>query len=852
MLRRSCRRWLDTQPRTAPVPVFPTKQGSAGCDPTPATAAVTRPPDCVVLVEAASAKIPPSVMQKATCFRPAILMLRPLGWPSTLATPPPNCDLDVHVDVEGSCLRPPRSLAVPPSRWRDQGCTTPTSGDIFLAGCLMEKDATFSHPPIQRHENTTLLIPLANHDSFDEHPGPFNGSVHRQVKLFGVHFTSVQKHTCSLAVLPNRLSDCVTSPTSGNIPFPRECLCFKEKDHHLPPAKDTIFSHPSDQRRKNNTSHMIPSANVDIFDENQGPFNIIVDSQMKQFAVLGMDLISSQEPSAPSLKCTCSTDPSHNILSGHFYAEDRASMLSSEVGADQTQIDGSVRQKMVQNLGNKRIPYCIPRRCFSTGPDEYKIPLSPPMPPPDNLLEVVWPFTKSDTKPFYIGAVPADDFIHAMEVDNAFVRGVLGSSALEHMYHTKVKPALLPRGMVLPYQLNDRRTRLIHNRFKRITKQYPIYMTSLDIMIDLITTEISKWIPLLDDLSKKHIYVIEDWTQRFYTSSGYTIQDYGLRVGPNSGKEYHRGECDGSFNQLTNLAKISAMIWLDDQVPRAAVCYGIPCRSSLHAEALAMALLLKMGIPYKKLQVVADCEAVINAIKGWKLPTPSDPNYEDFMQLRYLRTKYNELIPRLETREKLSFADCLLKEKTQPEYKPRYVKCLLERWAPALRGAPVFMIGGRATPAIKKLASNRFILEEFQSRCYCEVEKDSDKLSALFHIISSLGANDINLIVSDLGSRPELEQQFIQMFGHCDISKKIGRRYFLEVPRSALYSYIKPTIPLFVVFDVADASFILQDSEDAFVVVLSTPNERVLMTELNIEMFSPVSYVSFHRHTNAD
>lgn len=151
MLRKSCRRWLDTQPRTAPVPVFPTKQGSAGCDPTPATAAVTRPPDRVVLVEAASAKIPPSVMQKATCFRPAILMLRPLGWPSTLATPPPKCDLDGHVDVEGSCLRPPRSLAVPPSRWRDQGCTTPTSGDISLAGCLKEKDATFSHPPIQRY-----------------------------------------------------------------------------------------------------------------------------------------------------------------------------------------------------------------------------------------------------------------------------------------------------------------------------------------------------------------------------------------------------------------------------------------------------------------------------------------------------------------------------------------------------------------------------------------------------------------------------------------------------------------------------------------------------------------------------
>lgn len=142
-------------------------------------------------------------------------------------------------------------------------------------------------------------------------------------------------------------------------------------------------------------------------------------------------------------------------------------------------------------------------------------------------------------------------------------------------------------------------------------------------------------------------------------------------------------------------------------------------------------------------------------------------------------------------------------------------------------------------------ASNRFILEEFQSKCYCEVEKGSDKLSA--HIISSLGADDINLIVSDLESRPELEQQFIQMFGHCDISKKIGRRYFLEVPRPALYSYIKPIIPLFVVFDAADASSILEDTEDAFVVVLSTPNERVLMTELNIEMFSPVSYVSFHR-----
>lgn len=218
--------------------------------------------------------------------------------------------------------------------------------------------------------------------------------------------------------------------------------------------------------------------------------------------------------------------------------------------------------KRVQNWGSKMTEYGIPRRCFSTVPADHNKPLSPP---PDNLLEVVRPFTESETEAFYIRAVPAEDFIQAVEVDNTVVRDALEPSSLKNVYDQLVRPALLSRGMVFPYQLHDPRTQLVHNRFKRITEQYPIYMTSLDIMVALITTETNKWIPLLDDLSKKHIYVIEDWNKRFYTSSGYTIQDYGLRVGPNRGKGYYRGECDGSYNQITGLAKISAIIWLDDR-----------------------------------------------------------------------------------------------------------------------------------------------------------------------------------------------------------------------------------------------------------------------------------------------
>lgn len=135
----------------------------------------------------------------------------------------------------------------------------------------------------------------------------------------------------------------------------------------------------------------------------------------------------------------------------------------------------------------------------------------------------------------------------------------------------------------------------------------------------------------------------------------------------------------------------------------------------------------------------------------------------------------------------------------------------------------------------------------FQKSCYCEVEKDSDKLSAVFHIMSALGANDTHLIVYDLESRPELKQQFIQMYGSCDISHTNGRQYFLKVPRPALHSYIEPTVPLFVVFNAADARDCIVDDKDIFVVVLSTPNERALMKEMNIETFSPLSYVSFHR-----
>lgn len=349
----------------------------------------------------------------------------------------------------------------------------------------------------------------------------------------------------------------------------------------------------------------------------------------------------------------------------------------------------------------------IPRRWFSTGPADHNIPpLSPPLPPPDNLLEVVQPFTESETKLFYIQAVPAEAITDVVEADDAVVDDALELSSLEKIYHQKVRPALLPRGMVLPYQLHDRRTQCLHNTFKSITNQFPIYMTSYDIMIDLITTETKKWLPLLDDLSKKHIYVIDDWNNRFYTSSGYTIQDYGLRVGPDSGKGYYRGECDASFNRFTKLAKLSAMIWLDDQVIYCGVCYDVRCRDSVHAEALAMSYLLMIGAKYKKMQVLSDCEAVINTIKGLNQVAPGDPNYKSFMLLRFLSTKYDELIPRLETREKLAFVDSLLKEKVQPTTSPEYVKSMLERWSPALRGSLMFMVGKHPPRAIKKLGIN--------------------------------------------------------------------------------------------------------------------------------------------------
>lgn len=97
----------------------------------------------------------------------------------------------------------------------------------------------------------TQLIPLATHDTFDEHPGPYNGSVQRQMKPFGVHgmhLTSLRMPTHSLAVLRARLSEGVTSPTSGDTLLPGECLCLKEIDQ-VPPAKNTSFSRPSDLKR---------------------------------------------------------------------------------------------------------------------------------------------------------------------------------------------------------------------------------------------------------------------------------------------------------------------------------------------------------------------------------------------------------------------------------------------------------------------------------------------------------------------------------------------------------------------------------------------------------------------------
>ena len=71
---------------------------------------------------------------------------------------------------------------------------------------------------------------------------------------------------------------------------------------------------------------------------------------------------------------------------------------------------------------------------------------------------------------------------------------------LKKMYQSKVRVALVVRGLLSPYSLRDKEGIELHKEYFRITSYYPKYITSLELMMELSSMKENLWTACFDFL----------------------------------------------------------------------------------------------------------------------------------------------------------------------------------------------------------------------------------------------------------------------------------------------------------------------------------------------------------------
>ena len=115
---------------------------------------------------------------------------------------------------------------------------------------------------------------------------------------------------------------------------------------------------------------------------------------------------------------------------------------------------------------------------------------------------------------------------------------------LKKMYRSKVRVALVVRGLLSPYSLRDKEGIELHKEYFRITSYYPKYITSLELMMELSSMKENLWTACFDFLKEQHCMVIEDWDKPLEMSIGIFSFDRTMAF---DGSDVYRGESDASF-----------------------------------------------------------------------------------------------------------------------------------------------------------------------------------------------------------------------------------------------------------------------------------------------------------------
>ncbi|XP_044356043.1 uncharacterized protein [Triticum aestivum] len=298
-------------------------------------------------------------------------------------------------------------------------------------------------------------------------------------------------------------------------------------------------------------------------------------------------------------------------------------------------------------------------------------------PHPSDLLKFTKLKTDTETNPFSIGfgnAASGDvqKFLDILHADEEFYKESIEENVLKEMYFSVVRPALIPRCLIFPYEIGNKHAPGLHEAYKTITKrEEPLYISSRDLMITLSSMANEHWVHLLNFFSDQRVLVIEDWCNSYGTLFGAGRYDHGFNCAP-TGEMCFKGECDASVKG--GMARICCIIWRGNQIVACQVLTDIPCQvkkddrkgksASARAEALAMFYLLKLAISLgiDKLQVSTDNRTVDEVLRGTHEISEENDCKRIYEVLRSLKRCFNILISRWEPRCNLSFVDQMIQQ----------------------------------------------------------------------------------------------------------------------------------------------------------------------------------------------
>jgi len=466
----------------------------------------------------------------------------------------------------------------------------------------------------------------------------------------------------------------------------------------------------------------------------------------------------------------------------------------------------------------------------------------------------------SQTKAFesYVGNTL--HFIDELENDKQSCHKDLSADNLKMLYEEKVKQALELRCLLSPYSLDGIDAASLHFSYKDIIGDFPKYMTSFDLMINLKMTAEVHWGPYLDYLSQERMLIVEDWTNRLYTGSVATLCNDGLLGVPFDEDKglFFRGEA-GAYvkGEKTNL---SFIISLGKQIHRSQIYYGVPCMKDdcIQAEVLAMYLLLKRGIELglhlHKMQVCTHSELVYEILIGVH-ETKDDTKAKHvkhrdlFMLLTRMRTLYKDLICLWIPRAKSMFFDILLRESIMEENAEQRSALIWKAWrdwAPYLQGSPIPIISDYNNNMITSLDKRKIVINDTHQCCYLEVD-ENHKVDALWHIgVALCPPSKLFVALKNLDIKPIIRREMMRLFLYDMVDCTTGVDYSLLAFYDSRLATDETSGPdLLIIFDatISKEPFLLKNT---LIVYLSTPEEKILMEEHMIHKFSHLSFFSDH------